>query len=416
MNPVRGIVEGFREIGAHKFRSILTTSGIVLGVASLMSMFAVIEGMTLGLRHALQAFGGVEKVTIDAVDPPPWQESMKDLSPGRTYEDVLALRRHATLLAAVSAEKRLNRNVFIFRGNRSFAVHGLRGVEASYLQMESVHRVAHGRFITELDHAGRHRVLVLGSQAAESLFGSGVANAPGSQVSLENLGFTIAGVLEPSEFRWLNDRVFMPLGTMQELFYSSRMANGVEQGPDRKLDTIEVRVRDADKFNAAIDQMRTILARTHRGVQDFGFRTREDWFDVIEGQVSGARLSGGMVAVVCLLAGGVGITNIMLASIRERTREIGVRRAIGAGPADVFGQVVIEVVLLALIGGALGVAAGFGLVELVSRVTAEDRQPVLRAVHVFWSFGAGVTVGVVAGLIPAWKAATLSPVEALRYE
>jgi putative ABC transport system permease protein len=182
------------------------------------------------------------------------------------------------------------------------------------------------------------------------------------------------------------------------------------------LSEISVKVADYGRFEQALEQMRTVLLQTHRGIQDFGFRTAEDWFEAIEGQVKGARLSGGMVAAVCLLAGGVGITNIMLASIKERTREIGVRRALGAQPWDIFSQITIEVLLLALIGGALGVVAGFGLIEIIKEISTPDRQPLLRTAHIWISFASGVAVGLLGGLIPAWKAATLEPIQALRYE
>lgn len=415
MNLVRGLVEGFREIEAHKFRSLLTVSGVVLGVASLMAMFAVVEGMTEGMRFALNQFGGVERVRIDDAEVPRHQEAIREISPGRTYADVLALRSLPSV-ALVSPEKRVNRQVMITQGGRLYPLVGLRGVEEPYIQINDYYRVKSGRFISELDAERRHRVLVLGSRAEEALFAGTGVEPVGARVRVENISFTVIGVLERSGISSRDERVMMPLSTMMELYFAANVVNGVDQGPDRRLQELSVKVADFSRFNETLEQMRAVLLQTHRGIQDFGFRTAEDWFDAIEGQVKGARLSGGMVAVVCLLAGGVGITNIMLASIKERTREIGVRRAIGAQPWDIFSQITVEVFLLALMGGALGVVAGYGLVEVVKEISTPERQPLVRQVHVWISFAAGVMVGLAGGLVPAWKAATLEPIEALRYE
>lgn len=415
MNPVRAVVEGMREIGAHQFRSLLTVSGVVLGVASLMAMFAVVEGMTEGMRAALNRFGGVERVRIDQAEVPPEQEAIKEISPGRTYLDVEALRK-IPLLEMVSPEMRINRTVVLTHANRVYSVNEVRGVEKEYLTITEIYRLAEGRFICDLDVERRHRVLVLGDIAREELFGGRREAVAGSQVKVDGVIFTVVGVMERTGIRPRDQQVMMPISSMAEIFLAARVVGGVNQGPDHRLHDIEVRVWDVRHLEAALEQMRTVLHETHRGIQDFGFRTMEDWFDGIERQVQGSRWSGGMVAAVCLLAGGVGITNIMLASIRERTREIGVRRAIGARPADIFVQIFVEVVLLSLLGGALGVLAGYGLVEVVAGILPPERAPIVLWNHAVLSFCAGVLVGMCGGLVPAWKAAGLEPIEALRYE
>lgn len=414
MNALRGIIEGMHEIQSHKFRSLLTVSGVVLGVASLMAMFAVVEGMTEGMRANLNRFGGVERVSIDAAEVPPEQESIKDLSRGRTYNDVIALRRHAPLVAVVSPEKRVNRVVQVVHGNRRTQIYGLRGVEDEFLQVDSWNELGSGRFITDLDLEHRHRVIVLGSVHARDLFQG--KDPLGKKIRLDTLDFTVIGVLKETPNRFLNIRSFIPLSTMMEFYYGSRMQAGVDQGRDVTLDEINVKVRDFETFEAALEQLRMVMQSTHRGVRDFGFRTREDWFDAIEAQVMGARLSGAMVAVVCLMAGAVGITNIMLASIKERTREIGVRRAIGAQPWDIFSQIVIEVFLLALLGGVMGVVVGWGLVGFLENVAEGESMPVIRLDHTLISLASGIIIGLAGGFLPALRASQLEPIEALRYE
>jgi putative ABC transport system permease protein len=414
MNPMLGIIEGLNEIRSHKFRSLLTVSGVVLGVASLMAMFAVVEGMTAGMRLTLNRFGGVERVSIDSVEIPPDQESIKDLSRGRTYEDVRALRLHAPLVEVVSPEKRVNRVIQAVHGNRRTQIFGLRGVEDEFLVLDTWNELEKGRFITDLDLEHLNRVVVLGAAQEKDLFPDG--DSLGKKVRLETVDFTVIGVLKKNTYHFLNARTFIPLSTMMELYYGVQMAGGVNQGPVVMLDEINVKVRDFGTFAPALEQIRIVLNATHRGVQDFGVRTREDWFEAIEVQVMGARLSGGLVAVVCLLAGAVGITNIMLASIKERTREIGVRRAIGAQPWDIFSQIAMEVFLLALLGGLLGVVAGWGLVQFLEKVAEHENAPVIRWDHTLISLASGIAIGMGGGFLPALRAAQMEPIEALRYE
>ncbi len=414
MNAMLGIKEGLNEIRSHKFRSLLTVSGVVLGVASLMAMFAVVEGMTAGMRLNLNRFGGVERVSIDSVEIPPEQESIKDLSRGRTYEDVRALRLQVPLIEVVSPEKRVNRVIQVVHGNRRTQIFGLRGVEDEFLQVDTWNELEKGRFITDLDLEHLNLVVVLGAAQVKDLFPDG--DSLGKKVRLDSVDFTVIGVLKKSPLRFVNSRSFIPLSTMMELYYGVQMVGGVNQGPVVMLDEINVKVRDFGTFGSALEQIRMVLNATHRGVQDFGFRTREDWFEAIEAQVMGARLSGGLVAVVCLLAGAVGITNIMLASIKERTREIGVRRAIGAQPWDIFSQIAMEVFLLALLGGVLGVVAGWGLVEFLEKVADQENSPVIRLDHTLISLASGIAIGMGGGFLPALRAAQLEPIEALRYE
>jgi putative ABC transport system permease protein len=414
MNAMLGIIEGLNEIRSHKFRSLLTVSGVVLGVASLMAMFAVVEGMTAGMRLNLNRFGGVERVSIDSVEIPPEQESIKDLSRGRTYDDVRAIRLQAPLIEVVSPEKRVNRVIQVVYGNRRTQIFGLRGVEDEFLQVDTWNELEKGRFITDVDLEHLNRVVVLGAAQAKDLFPDG--DSLGKKVRFETVDFTVIGVLKKNPHQFLNSRCFIPLSTMMELYYGVQMVGGVNQGPAVMLDEINVKVRDFGTFGPALEQLRMVLDATHRGVQDFGLRTREDWFEAIEAQVMGARLSGGLVAVVCLLAGAVGITNIMLASIKERTREIGVRRAIGAQPWDIFSQIAMEVFLLALLGGVLGVVAGWGLVGFLEKVAEHENAPVIRLDHTLISLASGIAIGMGGGLLPALRAAQLEPIEALRYE
>jgi putative ABC transport system permease protein len=411
---LRGLIEGTREIMSHKFRSVLTVLGIVLGVASLMAMFALTAGITFGFRKTLYSFGGLERVSIIESPVPVEQEAMAELSPGRTYADVLALRRSAPLIRHVSPEQRAPGNITLARDTRTASAR-LIGVEKEYIIVERM-RVAKGRFLSDLDQEQGHAVIVLGSELAGSLWRGSKDDPLGGYVLVNGVRFRVVGVLAPSEFRHRNRVALIPLRTMMEVFNSSRLVNNVDQGPDRKLSEINVQVADVARFDEAIEQMRNVLLLTHRGIRDFGFNTREDWFDSVETTIFSARLSGGVIAGVSLLVGGVGIANIMLASIKERIREIGIRRAVGARAFDLFVQILIEAVLLALLGGVLGVLVGFGFIALIKAVAPSENTPIIESGAVLISFASAVAVGIAAGFLPAIRAARLNPISALKYD
>jgi putative ABC transport system permease protein len=165
-------------------------------------------------------------------------------------------------------------------------------------------------------------------------------------------------------------------------------------------------------MDEALQQVKNVMMHTHKGIEDFTFNTQENWSQNITNAIRNARLSGGIIAAISLLVGGVGIMNIMLASITERIREIGIRKAIGATFFGIFIQVLAESVVIAALGGLAGLLASRGLVNLLSLLSPTDFTPVITAL----AFSFSVGVGILAGLFPGFKAARLSPIQALRYE
>ena len=183
-----------------------------------------------------------------------------------------------------------------------------------------------------------------------------------------------------------------------------------------ELEALIVRVRDLDYFRPALDQLRKLLDITHRGVDDFDFETREDWFDRVESSVRAARLSGGLISAISLIVGGIGIMNIMLASISERVREIGIRMAVGARPRDIFLQIITEGMFISLIGAFLGIGASLGLIEILKLISPTENVPVLSWDGVLFSVVFALLAGLLSGIYPGLKAARLDPISALRYE
>ncbi len=185
---------------------------------------------------------------------------------------------------------------------------------------------------------------------------------------------------------------------------------------DPRLSSLELRIAGVEHLPEALQQIRNVLMCTHKGIEDFTFRTQEDWAEQINTFIHNARLSGGLIAGISLLVGGIGIMNIMLASISERVREIGIRKSVGAGTLDIFVQILVESVVIAILGGLTGLVTSFALVHLIGSFSPTDNAPIVTVTALAIAFGFSVLVGVAAGIFPAFKAARLNPIQALRYE
>jgi putative ABC transport system permease protein len=461
MTFINAILVGLKEIWAHKFRSALTMLGIILGVSSLVAMSAMVQGMENGLKEALVAIGGLQKVRVEAQSVPVEQRHLRDFATGVTMADVHALLNSAPEVEVVSPEMRMEPTpVLAANGKtyRSFMTTGVWPVQAELME----HHVEHGRMFSEFDNEGAHNVCVIGTGIRDELFGkpeeTGMEVVPvGRSLTVNGVPFTIVGMFQHYESEqdhkermlrlaeaerlrlaggpkdgtrrnrgwgggggrrgnfafWVkNNTVYLPLNSMWMKLKSGQ----TNLPPEPRLSNLEIRIRDVDRIDAALTQIRNTLMVNHRGIEDFNFRTQEDWAEQIQVSVRNARLSGGLIAGISLFVGGIGIMNIMLASISERIREIGIRKAVGAGGFDIFTQIVVESVTIAVVGGLLGLVASRGVVWLISEVTPTDNAPVITWGAMAFAFAFSAAVGILAGLFPAFKAARLNVIQALRYD
>ena len=444
MNLWLGLLMGFKEIWAHKFRSFLTMLGVILGVASLLSMFSLTAGMAAGMREYMTQLGGIEFVGVINQEVPPHQEYIYEISPGRTIEDAEAIAKAKALVSYVSPVVDIGANVVA--GSENFRGE-VKGAWPDYMPINK-HNVEVGRDLCWLDVETAQHVAVIGRSVVDKLWPDKPNyNAVGETVSINLRPFRIVGIFEyyereedkrrrelglndqpsPSRggrergmnrggpFGRKNSQIVIPITTA---FYEFRSANVIgkeDQGPNRKLDGLVFQVADTKKFRQTLDRVTEILKITHRGIEDFGFDTREEWFDRIEQNARNVRASLGLIAGISLIVGGIGITNIMLASITDRIREIGVRRAVGAKGRDIFIQIVVESAVIGFLGGLLGLVASLGVIRILIAISPAENAPLLELNNVLISFSFAVVIGVMSGLYPAWKASRIEPIEALRY-
>ena len=455
MNLFNAMVVGFKEIWAHKFRSLLTMLGIILGVSSLVAFTALVKGMENGMREALIAIGGLEKIRIEQQEVPSQQQHLADQAIGLTVADLHALKASAPLITTLAPEMRAPRNTRVTRGGRPTEWANVIGTWPGALEVNQ-HTIEYGRMFNEVDDESARSVCVIGTNIRDQLFGSeeevGREIVPiGESINIGGEPFVIVGMFQRYEsemekkrreymktqppveqtgparsrgwggrgrggdgfFRWKNNTVYIPLNTMYLKF---RSAVGTNNSPDPRLDVINIRVANIDVLEPGMQQAKNVLMHSHKGIEDFSFQTQENMSENITTAIRNARVSGGIIAIISLLVGGIGIVNIMLASITERIREIGIRKAIGASNANIFIQILVESVVIALLGGLAGLASSYGFVEILSALSPVDNTPEITPTAMMVAFSSSALVGIIAGIIPALKAAKLDPIQALRYE
>ncbi len=393
----------FGSIKANPLRSFLTMLGMVIGVGAVITMVALGTGAKAAVEEQIQRLG------TDLLSVYPGQSWMHGVARGDrvsvTMDDAEALERDGYAIKAVVPE--LARNQQLEYGNRNANVRVMASNPA-YLDVQNQHIVA-GRMFTEADNAARRRVVALGSAVPEMLGGNGSAMI-GQQLSIRGIPFEIIGLVSEKGAQGHNnpdEQVLIPLQTGRFRVF----------GTDR-LRAITVQVMDPDSMAVAMIGIEGVMRREH-GIQpgatnDFQIRDRTEYLSAQQETTQTFTFLLAGIAAVSLLVGGIGIMNIMLVSVTERTREIGIRKALGAKRRTILMQFLVEAVTLCVVGGTIGVLAGSAAAISLSRF--QGWNTMVSANSVLVAFLVSGAIGVFFGLWPARRAARMDPIRALGHE
>jgi putative ABC transport system permease protein len=405
---------GFDNLRQRKLRSLLTMLGMIFGVAAVVSMLSIGAGAQQQVMSFIEQLG-VRNLIVEAKEPVDWQEmrERRKTSPGLTFADHRIVRSNVSGIVESSPRKRFTPSKLFPKPQRDMPV--VYGVTPAYLKVGGL-MVVNGRFFDEEENARAAPVAVLGEGTRANLFPQ--EDALGKFIKVNDQWLEVIGVVGPL-VTLQQDLAGVPSQDRNNLIYTPLNAavfrlEDNRSGMKDEIDGIYLQLEPGADSVSTADVVRGILNATHRNVADFTVvvpaellaeqRRTQRIFDVV--MVS--------IASISLLVGGIGIMNIMLASILERTREIGVRRAVGARQKDIVRQFLIEAVLISFAGGMIGIGFGFGISQLIASLAGW--QTIVTTVSIVLAFAVSVSVGLIFGIYPATKAARLDPVEAIRYE
>ena len=389
-------------VRANKLRSFLTALGIIIGIAAVITMVALGEGAQRSVEERLRKLG------TNVLTVRPGQELRGGVDRGDTRlrpAEARALLKSPRAIGDASPEMQRRLQIELGLANASLSVSG---VWPSYFSIQN-HQIAAGRLFTEGEERGRRRVAVLGATVASKLQTTNDALV-GQTIRIAGVPFLVIGVLVEkgsSGFSSPDDGLYVPLATAQFRVFG-----------DDRVNAIYVQAASEKDMNAAIAEIDGVLRREHRlrpaQQSDFSIRNQATLLSTFEETTKTFSFLLAGIALVSLVVGGIGIMNIMLVSVTERTREIGVRKALGARRRDILLQFLIEALVLCLAGGVVGILLGVGAAEAVRRFAGWTTAVAPSAILLAFFFSAAV--GIFFGLWPARRAAGMDPIDALRYE
>ncbi|HHV61267.1 MAG TPA: FtsX-like permease family protein [Firmicutes bacterium] len=403
MNLAESLMTAISSLSSNKLRSFLTMLGVIIGVAAVVAMVSVGEGARTRVTSQIGSLGS-NLVTVT----PGRMRALPGMAFGHrgefnilTYSHFIELKQAglpgaAAILAEASTRK-------VIRYGKNSTTTTVVGTTPEYCDARNFH-VEFGRFFTQYDLDQMTCVAVLGRTAAEDLFGT-ADSALGTTIRIGNVNFRVIGVMESKTMggRDLGDQVFVPITTAQMRLTGNRY-----------LQSITVQATSAENTGPVYNRLYGFFLRKLKDPEKFTVTNQQDILNTIEGVTGTLTLLLGAITGISLLVGGIGIMNIMLVSVAERTREIGLRKAIGAKPRDILIQFMIESSTLSGVGGVVGVLSGIGLARLIARFS--NWSTTISFASIAIALCVSIGVGLFFGIYPAQRASRLSPIVALRYE
>jgi putative ABC transport system permease protein len=405
---------GFQNLLQHRLRTMLTMLGMIFGVAAVVSMLSIGAGARQKVMALIEQMG-VHNLIVEAKETTEWQahQKIRKISPGLTFKDYRVIRDDVSDVLEGTPRKRMTPTKTIPKSQQDPPT--IYGVNPVYLNIAGLH-VLQGRFFSDEDEAQAAPVAVLGAAARSNLFGS--ADPIGQYVKTNETWFRVIGVASPQlssqtevsgvPTQDVNNIMYVPLNSA-----ILRLEDSYSNSRD-EIDGIYLNIKDSADMGSVAQLVRAILDSSHHSAGDFSVIVPAEL--LAEQRRTERLFNAVMVAIasISLLVGGIGIMNIMLASILERTREIGIRRAIGARKSDIIRQFVVEATLISFVGGTFGIMFGFVMSRLIALLAGWST--IVTLTSILLAFIVSISVGLVFGIYPAVKAARLDPVEAIRYE
>jgi putative ABC transport system permease protein len=405
-------LESFRSainsVRAHGFRSFLTTLGIIIGVSSTIAVVSVVQGLSYSINQQFEGFG-TKSLTISSYTP--LKEALKGKSARITQDDLLNVKTRIDGIAFITPllfSQNGRGNSVKYQGEQAFP--NVYGTTYAYQNVQNID-IKYGRFITHSDQSSRRKVVVIGEDLRKNL---ALPQDPvGEYIEINGEWLKIIGLAEPKGalLGFSQDEfALMPFATMQSLL-------GHLIQPDIR---IQLELKSLDDINDIKSNISRLLRKQHKlttdEADDFKIQTAEQLTEGISSIIDTMTVVLGGIVSISLLVGGIGIMNIMLVSVTERTREIGICKAIGAKRHHILMQFLIEAIVLSLLGGIIGIILGYGLGAMAAAFIPNFPPANVPLWAIGIAFGFSTLVGVVFGILPAAKAANLDPIDALRYE
>ena len=410
MNILESIHIALQSLMANKLRSSLTMLGMIIGVGAVIALVAAGAGAQAQVASNFESLGSNLLVVSPGALFFGGRSQGSGTAASLTMDDVHAIEELASAVALVAPQYSSSRATVVYGSDNTQV--SVVGITQEYFSVRS-YEIDRGRLLNELDLTSYSKVAVLGSVVAEDLFGDTLINPIGKSIKINRESYEVVGITKEkgsSGFSNYDEIVLIPLTTAQVKFGGAGN-NTVSQ--------ISVSAISQDKMDLAQAQIKAIMRASHglssTQSDDFSIQNQADIVEMVQSTSETFTVLLGSIAAISLIVGGIGIMNIMLVSVTERTREIGIRKAVGAKRRDLLTQFLIEAIVLSLAGGIIGILAGIGGAQVVSPMLGTD-QPIVTSGSMLMALGVSVAIGLFFGIYPAARAAALHPIEALRYE